>query len=104
MPLWFRKERQLSSHRTISYSGEPDAVKVSRPVRRRGRAARPFPILAGGCQVYRVPLAILATGTGILAALSFCIGVILELDPQVFFACNSSSIDFSGVAFHTGHS
>ena len=28
----------------------------------------------------------------------------LLLDPQVFFACNSSSIDFSGVAFHTGHS
>src|SRR5437764_8343329 len=82
MPLWFRKERQLSSHRTISYSGEPDAVKVSRPVRRRGRAARPFPILAGGCQVYRVPLAILATGTGILAALSFCIGVILETIAQ----------------------
>jgi hypothetical protein len=27
-----------------------------------------------------------------------------SLDPQVFFACNSSSIDFSGVAFHTGHS
>src|SRR5205823_2881700 len=27
-----------------------------------------------------------------------------KLDPQVFFACNSSSIDFSGVAFHTGHS
>jgi hypothetical protein len=25
------------------------------------------------------------------------------LDPQVFFACNSSSIDFSGVAFHRGH-
>ena len=28
----------------------------------------------------------------------------LKLDPQVFFACNSSSIDFSGVAFHRGHS
>ena len=28
----------------------------------------------------------------------------LELDPQVFFSCNSSSIDFSGVAFHRGHS
>jgi len=29
---------------------------------------------------------------------------LLKLDPQVFFACNSSSIDFSGVAFHGGHS
>ena len=28
----------------------------------------------------------------------------LRLDPQVFFACNWSSIDFSGVAFHRGHS
>ena len=28
--------------------------------------------------VYHVSLAILATGTGILATLSFCIGVILE--------------------------
>jgi glycosyltransferase involved in cell wall biosynthesis len=32
--------------------------------------------------VYHVPLAILATGTGILAALSFCIGVILETIAQ----------------------
>ena len=32
MPLWFRKERMLSSHRTISCSGEPDDAKVSRPV------------------------------------------------------------------------
>jgi hypothetical protein len=29
---------------------------------------------------------------------------IVTLDPQVFFACNSSSIDFSGVTFHRGHS
>jgi hypothetical protein len=28
----------------------------------------------------------------------------VKLDPQVFFACNSSSIDFSGVAFHRGNS
>src|SRR2546422_7697526 len=28
MPLWFRKERDLSSHSTISFSGEPCAMKV----------------------------------------------------------------------------
>ena len=27
----------------LSFSGEPDEAKVSRPVRREGRAARPFP-------------------------------------------------------------
>src|SRR5438477_13078215 len=38
MPLWSREERQLSSHRTISYSGEPDAAKVSRPGVRPAKA------------------------------------------------------------------
>ena len=32
MPLWSRKGRKLSSHRTISLSGKPDEAKVSRPV------------------------------------------------------------------------
>ena len=38
MPLWSRKGRKLSSHSTISFSGEPDEVKVSRPVVRPAKA------------------------------------------------------------------
>ena len=44
MPLWFRKERMWSSHSTISNSGEPYEVKVSRTARREGGAARLLPI------------------------------------------------------------
>jgi type I restriction enzyme R subunit len=39
-------------------------------------------------------LLLMATGTG----------KTFVLDPQVFFGCNSSSIDFSGVACHRGYS
>jgi len=45
--------------------------------------------------------AVIADLTGKSANVFYELGI---LDPQVFFACNSSSIDFSGVAFHRGHS
>ena len=42
MPLWSRKGRKLSSHRTISLSGKPDDAKVSCPVWTGGKAVRPY--------------------------------------------------------------